>query len=151
MLPAMRDGAGRVAHGRRPKPLIVVINDDTPFLELMEDLLEDLEGFEVKTRREWDKAHEYVKEVRPDLVVLDLVMGQEERGWKILELLTLDPETHQIPVILCSADVAKLREAADVLGQHGVRALPKPFDLDDLMKLIHLSLAEGATPEPERV
>lgn len=133
------------------KPLIVVINDDTPFLQLMEELLEDLEGFEVKTRREWHNAHEYVKEMHPDLVILDLVMGQEERGWKILELLTLDPETRPIPVILCSADVLRLREAADVLGQHGVRALPKPFDLDDLMKLIHASLAEGVGAHAERV
>jgi CheY-like chemotaxis protein len=125
------------------KPLIVVINVDTPFLELMEELLEEFEVFSVKTRKEWHEAHEYVKEVRPDLVILDLVMGQEERGWRILELLTLDPETRLIPVIVCSADVVKLREAADVLGQHGIRALPKPFDLDDLVKLIHVALTEG--------
>jgi two-component system sensor histidine kinase ChiS len=132
-----------VASVTERKPLIVVINDDTPFLELMEELLEEFEGFSVKTRKEWHEAYEYVKEVRPDLVILDLVMGHEERGWKILELLTLDPETRLIPVIVCSADVVKLREAADVLGQHGIRALPKPFDLDDLVKLIHVSLTEG--------
>ena len=34
-------------------------------------------------------------------MVLDIRMGAEERGWSILNLLTLDPETRPIPVIEC--------------------------------------------------
>src|SRR3954467_6055118 len=68
---------------------IAVINDDRPFLDLMEQLLQETEGYAVTTRKEWDGAYEFVKEHRPDLVILDIRIGGEERGWQILQMLTL--------------------------------------------------------------
>src|SRR5262245_21012601 len=116
----------------RDRPLVVVINDDTPFLELMEALLEGEEGYEVRVRREWNNAYAFVKELHPDLVILDVVMGNEERGWGILNLLTLDPETRPIPVIVCSAAVQSLKQHASTMERYGIRALAKPFDLEEL-------------------
>ncbi len=124
-------------------PRIAVINDDTPFLDLMRQLLEETEGFEVVTRKEWDGAYQFVKEVRPDLVILDIRIGGEERGWQILQMLTLDPETLPIPVIVCSAAVDDLHEHQPVLDKYGVRALPKPFDLDDLLAAVRAALQDA--------
>jgi two-component system phosphate regulon response regulator PhoB len=126
---------------------IVVINDDTAFLDLMEELLEKIEGYRVETIKEWDGAFELVRDTRPDLVVLDIVLGHEERGWTILELLVLDPGTREIPVIVCSAAVRVLQEREAHLARYGVRALAKPFDLDDLLGTVRVMLAErGARP-----
>ncbi|MPZ16262.1 MAG: response regulator, partial [Chloroflexi bacterium] len=75
------------------KQRIVAINDDTAFLQLLEELLGEMEGFEVHTIKQWDTAYELVRDLQPDLIILDVVMAQEERGWNILELLTLDPRT----------------------------------------------------------
>ena len=124
-------------------PRIAVINDDTPFLDLMRQLLEETEGFEVVTRKEWDGAYQFVKEVRPDLVILDIRIGGEERGWQILQMLTLDPETLPIPAIVCSAAVDDLHEQQPVLDKYGVRALPKPFDLDDLLAAVRAALQDA--------
>ncbi len=124
-------------------PRITVINDDTPFLDLMRQLLEETEGFAVVTRKEWDGAYQFVKEERPDLVILDVRIGGEERGWQILQMLTLDPETLPIPVIVCSAAVDQLHEHQPVLDKNGVRALPKPFDLDDLLAAVRTALREA--------
>jgi CheY-like chemotaxis protein len=121
----------------------VVINDDRPFLDLMEQLLQDMERYDVETRREWDGAYEFVKEHRPDLVVLDIRIGGEERGWQILQLLTLDPETRPIPVVVCSAAVDMLQAHQPVLDRYGVRVLPKPFDLDDLLETVATCLSAG--------
>ena len=118
-----------------------MINDDTPFLELMEALLEGEEGYEVHVRKEWNNAYEYVKEMRPDLVILDIVMGSEERGWNILNLLTLDPETRGIPVVVCSAAVQSLRQHAPMMERHGISALAKPFDLEQLLAAVEQMLA----------
>ena len=93
---------------RRTAERVVVVNDDTPFLQLMHDLLEDEEGFEVRICREWDNAYEFIKEQRPDLVILDIRMGGEERGWTNLNLLTLDPATRPVPIIVCSAAINSL-------------------------------------------
>ena len=122
---------------------IAVINDDTPFLDLMHQLLQETEGYEVRTRKEWEGAYEFVKSQRPDLVILDIRIGGEERGWQILQMLTLDPETLPIPVIVCSAAVDDLHEHQALLDRYGVRALPKPFDLDDLLAAVRQALDAG--------
>jgi CheY-like chemotaxis protein len=127
----------------RDCPLVVVINDDTPFLELMEALLQGEEGYDVRVRKEWNNAYEFVKEQHPDLVILDVVMGHEERGWGILNLLTLDPETRPIPVIVCSAAVQSLQQHATMLERYGIRALAKPFDLEELLAVIGETLGPG--------
>jgi DNA-binding NtrC family response regulator len=115
---------------------IAVINDDTVFLDLMRDLLETEENFEVLICREWDHAYEFVKRERPDLVIQDIRIGGEEHGWTILNLLTLDPETRPIPTIVCSAAIQSLHEHQEMLSKFGIQALPKPFDLDTLLSTI---------------
>jgi CheY-like chemotaxis protein len=107
----------------------------------MHDLLEDEEDFEVLIHREWDNAYEFVKEQRPDLLVLDIRIGGEERGWTILNLLTLDPITRPIPVIVCSAAIQSLHEHQAWLDKFGICALPKPFDLDTLLEMVDRVLA----------
>ena len=123
------------------RPLVVVINDDTAFLQLLEELLEVHGRYEVRTHKQWDGAYQFVKAARPDIVVLDIVMGDEERGWTILSMLTLDPVTRPIPVIVCSAALQSLRDHEGFLADHGIRTLPKPFDLDDLTRAIEGLLA----------
>jgi CheY-like chemotaxis protein len=130
----------------RERPCIALINDDTTFLTLMHDLLEDTEGYEVMYCKESDGAYQFVKDHRPDLVILDIRMGGEEAGWNILELLTLDPETKPIPVIVCSAAVRQLHDHAVLLEQYGVEVLPKPFDLDALLEKVTAALALGHRP-----
>jgi DNA-binding NtrC family response regulator len=115
---------------------IAIINDDTTFLDLMRDLLETEENFEVLICREWDHAYEFVKREHPDLVIQDIRIGGEEHGWTILNLLTLDPETRPIPTIVCSAAIQSLHEHQEMLSKFGIQALPKPFDLDTLLSTI---------------
>ncbi|MDQ6670280.1 MAG: response regulator [Chloroflexota bacterium] len=115
---------------------VAVINDDTAFLELMRDLLEHEGGYDVVIGREWDHAYEFVKREQPQLVILDIRIGGEEHGWTILELLTLDPHTRPIPVIVCSAAIRSLHEHQPWLDRFGICALPKPFDLDALLESV---------------
>jgi CheY-like chemotaxis protein len=76
------------------------------------------------------------KEVRPALVVLDIRMNNEERGWSILNLVTLDPETSDIPVIVCSAAIQSLHQHQELLSKYGIHALPKPFDVETLLETV---------------
>ena len=124
------------------KARIAVINDDTHFLQLMHDLLEGEEGYSVTICKEADSAYEFVKETRPDLVILDIRVGHEESGWMILNLLTLDPVTRPIPVIVCSAAIDSLRAHEELLQQFDCDVLPKPFDLDTLLNKVEASVAK---------
>ncbi len=116
---------------------IAVVNNDTDFLNLMEELL-SMEGYRTFICREGDHAYAMIKEVRPSLVVLDIRLEHAETGWNILELLRLDPTTTNIPVIVCSADTPFLRAKAPALNELRCDTLEKPFDLDMLLeKVVH--------------
>ena len=120
---------------------IALINDDTTFLELMHDLLQESEGYQVMICKEGDRAYAFVKQQQPDLVILDIRMGGEEIGWTLLEVLTLDPQTRPIPLIVCSAAIGQLQEHEPLLQRLGVDVLPKPFDLEMLLEKVRVALA----------
>jgi len=122
------------------RPTIAVINDDSDFLDLMHDLLEESEGYRVLVCKEGNHAYAFVKELVPDLVILDIRIGHQESGWTILELLTLDPRTRPIPVIVCSAAITDLQAHQPMLDALGVEVLAKPFDLEMLLEKVNTSL-----------
>src|SRR4051794_14536584 len=124
------------------RPRIAVINDDTTYLQLMYELLAQMEGYEVTLCKAWDDAYGSVKRAMPDLVLLDIEMDGEERGWLILQLLTLDPATRPIPVIVCSAAIRSLHDHEALLQQYGVEVLAKPFDLAALLRKIEHTLGK---------
>jgi len=127
---------------------IALINDDTAFLELMRDLLEADEGYKVSVCKQWDGAYEFVKEAQPDLVIQDITIGGQEKGWTILNLLTLDPATRPIPIIVCSAAIQSLHEHQPILDRFGITALPKPFDLDELLSTVERVIGPGPAAQP---
>ena len=114
------------------RSLIAVVNDDVPFLEMMEQLLEE-EGYRVLPMNEAGHAYPRIKRHRPELVILDVRLGDPDAGWRVLEALRLDPTVRNIPVIVCSADLRALLEREEYLRQMGCECLPKPFDLDQLL------------------
>jgi len=114
---------------------IVAINDDTIFLELLRDLLSE-EGYDAHLCKEGAEAYQRVRGLDPDGIILDVRMESPETGWKVLELLKLDPRLTAKPVIVCSADQAQLQDRAAYLESKGCYVLPKPFDLDDLLGLL---------------
>jgi CheY-like chemotaxis protein len=126
-----------VGHEPRPKH-ILVINDTVAILELFTALLED-EGFRVTTDGfsvEMGEMLERVKAEQPDLIILDLVVLDEGKGWQFLQLLKMNRTTRDIPVILCTA-AAKLVEELQVhLDEMRVGVVLKPFDIDHLLLVI---------------
>lgn len=118
---------------------IAVVNDDTVFLEMMAEVLRE-QKYEVIICREADNAFQQLRVDLPDVIILDIRMETPESGWNLLELLTLDRETHQVPLIICSAAVQELRAHQEWLNSHGIQVLPKPFDIDELYACVERSL-----------
>ncbi len=114
---------------------ISVINDFEPFLDLMRTLLQEY-GYEVDLIHESGVAEAQVKAFKPDLIVLDLRLEKPDTGWQLLELFRLDPALAATPVIVCSADIGGLDERREVFARHDIRALEKPFNLEELLDLL---------------
>ena len=123
-------------------PLIAVVNDDTVFLRLMNELLVD-EGYNTRIIMASDQAYEQIRAEPPDLVVLDIRVGHEEHGWTVLDLVRLDPSTTRIPVIVCSTDMRLLSAKADMLRAKRCDILEKPFDLNDLLYKVRSFVGHG--------
>jgi CheY-like chemotaxis protein len=120
-----------------PNARIAVVDDDPVFLELMRDLLGVGEGHDVLTSGDWIGSVEFIKSVRPDLVILDLMMGREQAGWAVIEILRADALMRSVPIILCSAALPALDSHAGRMREVGaVELISKPFDVDDLLDAI---------------
>ena len=79
-----------------------------------------------------------VRKIQPALLILDVMMPHID-GWEVLQTLKLDPETKNIPVIVCSAWGEP--ELARSLG--AVAFLKKPVIQKDLLDvLVHLGLVQ---------
>ena len=120
---------------------ILVVDDEVPIADLLSQALAD-EGYETRKVVQSLRVFDAVREYRPDLILLDLMMpylnGQDE-----LRLISMDPQSQrQIPVIVVTAMVDAKREE-ETLRQFGVREIVlKPFDLSALVRLVKQTIGE---------
>jgi CheY-like chemotaxis protein len=115
--------------GRR----VLVVDDDDVIRQLITVNLE-LEGFEVVPAVDGQDALDRVKEIKPDVITLDVMMPRID-GWEAAARLRSDPETAHIKVVLLSARAqqADLHRGETI----GVDAyLTKPFDPDELIEVV---------------
>ena len=124
---------------------VLVVDDDDVIRQLITVNLE-LEGFEVATAVDGQDCLDKVKDVRPDVITLDIMMPRLD-GWEAASRLRADPDTDSIKVVLLSA---RAQEADLARGSRiGVDAyLTKPFDPDELIEVVR-TLA-GLPPADDR-
>jgi CheY-like chemotaxis protein len=134
--------------GNHKQKHIFVINDTVAILELFTALLEDqvtTDMFSV----EMIELLGRVKADRPDLLVLDFVIQDEGKGWQFLQLLKMDTDTRDIPVIVCTAAAKLVEELQTHLDNMGVAVVLKPFDIDHLLAQIDKKWALQQTDLPQ--
>jgi CheY-like chemotaxis protein len=138
-MPAGGTSAGRMsrslpaverARTREERKHLMVVEDEAAIRELVATWLRD-EGFVVTTAGNGAEAVAQLRDVRPDAIVLDLMMPIMD-GWAFAEACHRLIAPARIPILVVSAAYG-LPQAAERLRPYGVRAcLAKPFDLDVL-------------------
>jgi len=109
---------------------ILVIDDDQEILNLIEIILKE-EGHTVFVSTD-GAILKTVDKLKPDLILLDMVLGHE-RGTDLCIELKEDPATAHIPVVFLSA----LTSIGDMAEKAGVFAyLRKPFDIYELLDMV---------------
>ena len=124
--------------GRRPH--VLAINNDQAVLALYRDLLED-EGYRVSTQTYFDKDLAAIKEMRPELIVLDYMWANEDASWTLLQMLRMEPGTAGIPIVLCTGAASEVESLQAHLADMGVRVVLKPFNIDTLVAVVAEALA----------
>ena len=115
------------------KSRILVVNDTQEILELFRMLLEEEEGYDVVLSGFPIQQVEDIEHINPDLIILDLVLGDEKTGMQMLQMLKMQRSTATIPVLVCTAALQIVREQEGYLVSQGVHVVYKPFEIDDLM------------------
>ena len=122
------------------KKSVLVVDDQPHIVRLIQVNLEK-EGFQVTTAGDGVEGLYKVREIRPDLVILDVIMPRKD-GFEVLREIKSDPELLDIPVIMLTvkthnADIGEgLKEGAEMY-------LPKPFHPKELVALVKRVLETG--------
>ena len=114
-------------------PLVLCADDDADILVLLAIRLERA-GFRVAQAADGEQALSLARELRPDVVVLDVMMPRLS-GTEVLGALRGDESTAGMPVVLLSARA----QEADV--ERGLDAgadayLAKPFQAPELIEVV---------------
>ncbi len=124
-------------------PVVLVVDDDEPSLELLQAYLEDVHCQTVRAK-DGIEALEIIAQKTPDLVLLDVMMPKMS-GFEVCKRIKNDPKTSDIPVIMVTA----LNEFGDI--ERGIDSgtddfISKPVNklelvtrVKTMLKLKHLS------------
>jgi CheY-like chemotaxis protein len=116
---------------------ILVVDDDPDFVAATTMAL-TANGYEVVTAANGDKALTAMREKKPDLVLLDIMMSTILDGLDVSEEMQEDPELKDIPVIMVSS-ISDTEHAAVFPTEGYVHMdawITKPYQPDDLLKKI---------------
>lgn len=117
------------------RPLVIILNADLSFLELMREFLSE-EGYNVRIVGENTSAFETILAERPQLVIIELMIHDPEAGLMVLNKMRLHPVTRKTPVIIASTTTQLIRDNEEHLRSKGCEILPKPFDLEELLTMV---------------
>src|SRR5215207_3799046 len=106
-------------------PLILAVDDLPDNLEILQVRLE-AQGYQVVTAADGEEALARIRETRPDLVLLDIMMPKLD-GIAVVKAIRADPELRTLPVILVTAK-ADTRDVIEGLDAGGDDYLTQPFE-----------------------
>ena len=119
------------------KPKVVIADDEADIRRLIVFLLRSYDLYEAQNGK---RALEVIREVQPDLVLLDIMMP-EMTGLEVLDAMRENPLTASIPAVLLSAK-GQAAEIEQGLHSGATRYLVKPFESQALRACVEEVLRE---------
>ncbi len=119
---------------------IVYVEDELEMIDLVKLIL-SRKGYDVIGAAGGREGLDIIREIIPDLVLLDLMMPDIE-GWDVYQQIRADEATKHIPVIVVTA---KAQNIDKVLGLHIAKVndyISKPFSPQDLVASVEKVLEE---------
>ncbi len=113
--------------GAPAAPLVLVVDDDHDIRDTLTEAL-GVEGYSVISAMHGAQALERMRENRPDIVVLDLMMPVMD-GPTFIAAKNGDPTLSDIPVLVVTAVARPQLEGATLV-------MTKPFDLEEFLTAV---------------
>jgi twitching motility two-component system response regulator PilH len=108
---------------------VLIVDDSKTELMYLTDLLEK-NGMSVRTAENADEAFRRLAELKPDLILMDVVMPGQN-GFQLTRTISRNPEFADVPIIMCTS---KNQETDRVWGmRQGARDyITKPVNAAEL-------------------
>ncbi len=116
---------------------ILIVDDEIETIDLLRSAL-SRRGYEVEGVTDGEQGLQFVRERRPALLLLDLMMPRLS-GYDVCRQLRADPQTANLPIIVLSAS-GTLAAEADSLAAGANRFVVKPVGIKVLADLIESTL-----------
>ncbi len=113
------------------KRKLLIVDDDQELVELMVDVFARDGRFDIKTANNGFDAGMLVKEFRPDIVVLD-VMLPDINGREVCQRVRMDPTMGSVKVI-CISGMIERDKIADLRAAGANDFMNKPFAVETLL------------------
>ncbi len=114
---------------------VLLIDDDIKFLELVKLNLEDTGEFKVRTERNGTVGINAAMIFQPDIILLDIVMGDTD-GSYIAKQLKENDKTKNIPIVYLSGILEEKEEKNSNGFLGGYPCLSKPAATDKIIRCI---------------
>lgn len=124
------------------QPLILIVDDEEAIIAGLRYRLNHA-GYRVIGSFNGREGLEIARSVAPDLILLDQCLP-ELSGSDLLSLLSSDPETYGIPVVILSGAEVSQRDA---LAAGAAAFLRKPYRKDELLDLVESLIAQPKSLE----
>lgn len=121
---------------------VLCIEDEPEMIELMRLILER-SGYRVTGAIGGIEGLRVLETMRPDLILLDLMMSDLD-GWEVYRQMKTNPDLTNIPVIVVTA---KAQSIDKVLGLHIAKVndyVTKPFGPQDLLSSVEKVLTQSS-------
>jgi len=120
------------------KPRILIVDNDSKFARSARLFLDQSGKYVACTVIDPQRALETARSFKPDLVLVDLIMPQED-GPGVAAQFEVDWALHAVPIVFLTSLITA-EEAKDGRRVYGHRILPKPTSRSELFKLIEQNL-----------
>ena len=129
----------------------ILVADDSVTIQKVVELTFSKEDFVLTQARSGEEAIRKAKEIRPDLVLLDLVMP-DMNGYDVCAALRTEPVLRSVPIIMLAGTFESFdRQRGAQAGANDV--ITKPFESQVLVgkvkQLLFVRSLETAAPAPE--
>jgi len=114
------------------KTNVLLIDDSIFMLSMISGMLEDTEFQVVGTAKNGAEGLQKYKDLKPDIVLLDIVMPDERGDETLLKILDYDPNAKVVMV----SSLGTQEKVVESLKNGAKNFIQKPFEQDDMLGIL---------------
>lgn len=121
---------------------VLIIDDDKDLVNTIRIVLES-KNYKIRVAYDGKEGYQKIAEMKPDLIILDVMMTTDTEGFDLAYKLKNDEEFKKIPILMLTSFVQKMAEKGPERFQHIMgeawpvaHFMEKPIEPDALLKVV---------------